>query len=384
MGAVAAPESDAPAEPEPEQEMRYVGLATRVISFAIDAAVINVVATIVGVGAALILSILHLPKDLHGVLAAIAAGVYVLGLVAYFVVFWSTTGQTPGARVMRIRVVPNGGGPLKLRRALLRAIGVVAAALPLFAGYISVMYDSRRRAFPDWLARTFVIEAPGLSVAETRRAKKRAEYEAARQAPSTPGQLSSAPLNRHIVLIGMMGAGKTTVGRLLAARLGRPFWDNDEALQRATEKTAAAVQEAGGQAALHRLEDRLLRDALATSTPTVFAAAGSVVLDPEVVGSAVTVWLRASAATEAANVARSGQSHRPLPAEPTIALQQLESEREPLYRRMADVVVEVAPEPALTCERVIEALAGRADVRIPAQPVGDGRGDDRLRANRMS
>src|SRR5438046_2100382 len=48
--------------------------------------------------------------------------------------------------------------------------------------------------------------------------------------------------NQHVVLIGMMGAGKTTVGRLLAKRLGWGFWDNDEALQKETGHTAGEFQ----------------------------------------------------------------------------------------------------------------------------------------------
>jgi shikimate kinase len=163
--------------------------------------------------------------------------------------------------------------------------------------------------------------------------------------------------NRQIVLIGMMGVGKTTIGRRLADRLGWEFWDNDEALGEATGRTASEVQQTDGQETLHRLEDRLLRSALASPTPTVLAAAASVVLDPDVVSGALTVWLRASAAREARNVALSGQHHRPLPADAEDLLRRLEAEREPLYTQLADVVVDVAAEPAATCDRVMEALA---------------------------
>jgi shikimate kinase len=157
----------------------------------------------------------------------------------------------------------------------------------------------------------------------------------------------------------MMGTGKTTVGRLLATRLGRAFWDNDEALREETGHTAAEVQREQGRAALHQLEDRLLRDALRSPEPGVFAAAASVVLDPSALEGALTVWLHGSARTELEHIAASGQLHRPLPADAVATLRRLDAERDPEYARMADVVVEVAAGPAATCERALEALTTR-------------------------
>jgi shikimate kinase len=162
-----------------------------------------------------------------------------------------------------------------------------------------------------------------------------------------------------VVLIGMMGVGKTTIGRELAARLGWDFWDNDEALERATGRNAAEVQQAQGTAGLHGIEDRLLRAALTRPAATVFAAAASVVLDPAAVKGAVTVWLRASGAREAENLATSGQHHRPLPADPTKVLAAMLAQREPRYARLADIVVDVSGDPAATCDRVLAALRER-------------------------
>jgi uncharacterized RDD family membrane protein YckC len=186
-GLPAAPDEQAPTGTARVHDLRYAGLATRVVSFAVDAALITLVDIVVGIGAALILSLLHLPSELRTILAVIGGFAYVLGTILYFVIFWSTTGQTPGARVMQIRVVSADGARVKPRWSLVRCGGVVLAVLPLFAGFVPILFDSRRRGFQDWLARTVVAEAPGPSIAEVSRAKKRAIRAASRQAPpATP------------------------------------------------------------------------------------------------------------------------------------------------------------------------------------------------------
>jgi uncharacterized RDD family membrane protein YckC len=170
-----------------ETPVVYVGLATRAVSAVIDAAVIDIVVIFGGIGAALILSLLHLTGPLKAVLAVIGAVVVILWSLGYFVVFWSTTGQTPGARVMQIRVVADDGVRIKPRRALLRCAGVILAALPLFAGFILILFDARRRGFQDRFARTLVIDAPNTSYIARIRAGRRAASEAA-EALAAPEQ----------------------------------------------------------------------------------------------------------------------------------------------------------------------------------------------------
>jgi uncharacterized RDD family membrane protein YckC len=135
----------------------YEGLVTRAIAFAIDAAIINLLAIVVGVGLGLALSILSIEDSLEAVLLACGGVAFVAWSVAYFVVFWSTTGQTPGDRLMQIRVCREDGELLKPRKALLRFGAMLLAALPLFAGFLPVLVDDRRRGVHDMLAGTVVV-----------------------------------------------------------------------------------------------------------------------------------------------------------------------------------------------------------------------------------
>lgn len=155
---VAAPPVAGTAVPAPAEP--YVGLVTRLLAFGLDAAIVNAVAVAVAAVIALAGSMFSLPTALKAVLVAVGGVAYVLWSAGYFIVFWSTTGQTPGNRLLRIRVRASGGGPLKPRRALLRFVGLTLAALPLMAGYLMILVDDRRRGLHDVLARSVVVEAP--------------------------------------------------------------------------------------------------------------------------------------------------------------------------------------------------------------------------------
>ena len=140
----------------------YTGLVTRAIGFGIDAVIIDLAAVIVAAIVALALNLLKVPSKIDTALAALGAVVFIVWGAAYFVTFWSTTGQTPGARIMRFRVLAPGAkrGHIAPRRALLRLIGMILAAIPLLAGYFMVLFDDRRRGLHDRLAHTVVIDAP--------------------------------------------------------------------------------------------------------------------------------------------------------------------------------------------------------------------------------
>jgi uncharacterized RDD family membrane protein YckC len=178
-----SPESDTAVQTTLEENLPYVGLVTRLISWVVDVLLINLVAIITGLGAELIASMFPITKNLKPVFLAIAGGVYVVWTAAYFVVFWSMSGQTPGSRLMQVRLVTPGGGRVKPVRALVRWIGMNVAMLPLPWGYVPILF--KRLGFPDWLAHTRVIEAPELSIAAARRERMR-EARSSSRLPSPP------------------------------------------------------------------------------------------------------------------------------------------------------------------------------------------------------
>jgi hypothetical protein len=77
--------------------------------------------------------------------------------LVYFVGSWTLTGQTAGMRVMTIRVERSKGGRLSVWRAAVRVVGLVLAAIPLFAGYLVILVNDRRRGLQDWLAGSVVV-----------------------------------------------------------------------------------------------------------------------------------------------------------------------------------------------------------------------------------
>ena len=138
----------------------YGGLVTRTIALVIDAAVIDAVAALVGVAIGLVVSLLPSSGKHKTTLLAIGVGLFFAWAAAYFVVFWSTTGQTPGSRLMRIRVVATGERKLGVARAALRVVALVAGIIPLGAGELPILFTERRRALQDYAAGTVVVNAP--------------------------------------------------------------------------------------------------------------------------------------------------------------------------------------------------------------------------------
>jgi uncharacterized RDD family membrane protein YckC len=133
-------------------------VATRAVALVVDIAIVH---AIVLVGAGMLGLVASLVGDLRPewLVAALVGAAWTLCVTVYFVLFWSVTGQTPGMRAMRLRVVAEDGSPPSLGRALVRLVGLLLAIVPLFAGFLPVLFDARRRGLPDYLARTVVLYA---------------------------------------------------------------------------------------------------------------------------------------------------------------------------------------------------------------------------------
>ena len=168
----------------------------------------------------------------------------------------------------------------------------------------------------------------------------------------------------RIVLVGMMGSGKSSVGKALSARTGWPFVDNDELLERATGRTAREILAAEGAAAMRAAESQALRAGLGLPEPAIVATAAGTILDPRdrsvIAGGGFVVWLRAPAAVLARRAV--GGAHRPwLEDDPLPWFRRALAEREPLYAAVADLELDAARSgPKRAAERVISVLRDRA------------------------
>ena len=147
-----------------------------------------------------------------------------------------------------------------------------------------------------------------------------------------------------MVIVGEMGVGKTTVGRLLASRLDRPFIDSDELFEEDLGTTGAAFARVKGVSALHRQELRLFLDMVDVSSPAVLAPAASIVEEPsarEALSALVVVWLRASPEVAMDRIRR-GKHRRSIGSEEINRLRDL---RRDLYEVVADFVIETDYKP---------------------------------------
>lgn len=168
---------------------------------------------------------------------------------------------------------------------------------------------------------------------------------------------------RSIVLVGLMGAGKSTVGRRLARRLSLPFVDSDEEIERAADHEIREIFDRFGEASFRDGERRVLRR-LIEGGRKVIATGGGAFMDSEtrslILERCIAIWLEAGVDTLAERVARRG--HRPLLAgkDPLPLLQELADVRNPVY---AEAHIRVRSESGpheRTVDRIVDALAARA------------------------
>lgn len=153
--------------PSGELSVAYAGIATRGVALAFDAALVTMIFLTGTAVLGLVVSLVWNPRpaSIVGTVIAVAG---LLVEVAYFAGFWSTAGQTPGMRLMHLRVVDGAGSRPGFGRSLVRVLGLALAILFLFTGFLPVLIDDRRRALQDFLAGTIVVYDDNLQVATDR------------------------------------------------------------------------------------------------------------------------------------------------------------------------------------------------------------------------
>lgn len=151
----------------------YAGIAARTVAFGLD---LLLALAVFLTGAALAALTASLVGELRPQwLAGILLGTWwTLAVGGYFVLFWTAAGQTPGMRVMRMRVTNQHEEPPGLARGILRFVGLLLAIVPMFAGFLPMLVDARRRGLQDYLAGTVVLytDRPTPAEAEQYRASR--------------------------------------------------------------------------------------------------------------------------------------------------------------------------------------------------------------------
>ena len=175
------------------------------------------------------------------------------------------------------------------------------------------------------------------------------------------GQNTAPYTNRTIALVGLMGAGKSTVGRRLAEALGRDFCDSDDEIEKAAGLAIADIFTLHGEPEFRRGEKRVL-ERLLENPPHVLATGGGAYLDPDTRAllreHAITVWLNADLETLWERVNK--RNHRPLLKNPDArgVLTRLLEERTPIYSK-ADLVIDSMDGPhSTTVNKIVAALKG--------------------------
>ena len=164
---------------------------------------------------------------------------------------------------------------------------------------------------------------------------------------------SASSRSAHIVLIGMMGVGKSTVGRRVARELSRPFVDSDDEVVARTGRAVTEIFATDGEVAFRDIEAEVMADLLAAPAPSVIAAAGGSVLNSSTRArlreSGTVVWMRAPVDVLVGRTSRG--THRPaLANNPRATLTQMETDRVALYSEVADITVD--------CTAPIAAVVG--------------------------
>ena len=200
---------------------------------------------------------------------------------------------------------------------------------------------------------------------QTTPAKPPAVIEHMAQKKRGRGQIK--PPSRPLVLVGLMGVGKTTVGRRLARRMNIPFVDADTEIEKAAGCSISDIFEFHGEATFREGERRVIKRIL-EGAPKVISTGGGAFIDPEtrsrIRSKALSIWLRADLETILKRVKRN--NNRPLltGADPGTTLRRLMAERDPIYAE-ADLVVDSGD---TAIDKVVDAILDALRERTPEDP----------------
>lgn len=173
----------------------------------------------------------------------------------------------------------------------------------------------------------------------------------------------AAPMTApRLLLVGMMGAGKTTVGRAIAAQTGWPYLDNDELVELTTGRPTAEVLASADEPTLRSVESAVLDAVLAAAPPVVAAAPAGAILDPQarlrMQELAFVVYLRASLTALSARIG-DGAGRPWFTDDPEATLARLHEGRDDLYLEVADLVLDVDDvSPDDLARRIVAAATG--------------------------
>lgn len=169
----------------------------------------------------------------------------------------------------------------------------------------------------------------------------------------------------HVVLVGLMGTGKTTVGKRVARELGRRFVDSDAEIEGLHGRSVRDIFESSGEPAFRKIESELLEQLLASDVAVVLATGGGVVLAERnrrlLKQTRHVVWLRAEVGTlESRLRATKGLARRPLlDGDLRQRLEVLSYERGDLYREVATSIIDVdGLDSDQVCDLVLDRIGG--------------------------
>src|SRR5258708_2067174 len=143
-------------------------------------------------------------------------------------------------------------------------------------------------------------------------------------------------MNKHVVLVGMTGSGKTTVGKLLAEQTGRPLFDTDEIIEKTENRSITEIFESEGEAYFRKLETKALDAALNQGKPVVISTGGGIVIVDEnrkmIRERSFSIYLKADLESLKQRLSKAAVATRPLlKDDPFNVLEQLINKREPWY-----------------------------------------------------